>query len=807
MPDPRLPPPSPESTPLPRGLPPFLVGLLVFGALLFALALLFLEEQNAKKAEREAFERIAHAYSVAVLNFRDFYAQVILGQLHGTDITITHDYAGKPGAVPIPATMSLDLIQFLNSRDMKANMRLVSAYPFPWRADRPLSDFDKTALAYFEKAAHRPSFSMPSTEAGRTLFEFAVPIRMSESCVSCHNIHPNSPRTGWKVGDVRGIQVVTLREETLGGSDFEQRAYIIVAILCFLGFFLSVIFWLIQRNNEAVARILEDKKALALARDLAEAASRAKSDFLANMSHEIRTPMNGVIGMTELALDPVTSEAERQEYMQIVKSSAHALLGILNDILDFSKIEAGKLAVEYIGFDLRRLLSDTLRTLSLKAHEKGLEILCDVAEDVPTTVVSDPVRLRQVLINLVGNAIKFTEKGQILVRVTRLQASSQGAVLCFSVNDTGIGIPHEKLNSIFEAFSQADTSITRKYGGTGLGLSISTRLIQLMGGQLSVESEIEKGSTFRFNLPFGLEADTGPKPRFTGCLAGRHVLVVDDNEINRDILQHQLSRQKMKVSMADSARAAQALLQQEEGPIPDLVLLDVHMPEVDGLTLAQWIRDQPALTHLPLIVLSSGNQAGHSERCRALGMSACFIKPVMDMDLFEAMAEALSHCTARPAPASASTRPLLPVAPRPQAATSPPTPVATAEDKKTTHVLLVEDNKVNQTLAIRLLTKWQHQVSLAENGQEALDRIKAGETFDVVLMDMQMPVMGGLDATRAIRAFEKAEGRPALTIIAMTANSMEGDRESCLAAGMNDYLSKPIKLEQLAEKLAFLSKG
>jgi signal transduction histidine kinase/DNA-binding response OmpR family regulator len=798
-------PESDSSKPAPpvRGLPPFLAGLLVLGAILFAFALVFLEEQNARKAQRDAFERIGHAYSVAVLNFRDFYAKVILSQLHGTGVRITHDYAGQPGAVPIPATMSLDLIQFLNNRDMKANMRLVSPYPFPWRTSRALSDFDQAALSHFQNAAHRPSFSMTVSESGRDLFEFAVPIRMSETCVACHNAHPDSPKRDWKIGDVRGIQVVTLREEALGGGDFEQRAYIIVVILCFLGFSLSVIFWLIQRNNQAVARVLEDKHELAKARDAAEAANRAKSDFLANMSHEIRTPMNGVIGMTELALDPVSSEQERREYMQIVRSSAHALLGILNDILDFSKIEAGKLGLEHITFDLRRTVSDTLRTLALRAHEKNLEILCDVAQEVPDKVVGDPIRLRQVLLNLLGNAIKFTEQGQIVVRVSRLQGSSQGTVLSFAVHDTGIGIAPEKLEAVFEAFSQADTSITRKYGGTGLGLSISTRLVQLMGGQLSAESALGKGSTFRFTLPLGLGNERPEKPGIQAHLAGKHALVVDDNEINREILQRQLLGQKMTVSLAPSAAAAQAELGTK--PLPDVVLLDVHMPETDGLTLAQWIRDQPGLAHLPLLVLSSGNQAGHSERCKALGVAACFTKPVMDMDLFEAMADVLEKTHAP----IAEPPPLL----IPESSESPPSATPSSSEGKTPlptglDVLLVEDNKVNQTFAIRLLRKWGHHVTLAENGREALERIQAKRGFDLVLMDMQMPVMGGLEATRAIRAFEQQEGTQThIPIIAMTANSMEGDRESCLDAGMDDYISKPIKVDALAEKLAALSKA
>ncbi len=531
-----------------------------------------------------------------------------------------------------------------------------------------------------------------------------------------------------------------------------------------------------EQANQSL--VIERDRAEQLAQR-AEAANRAKSEFLANMSHEIRTPMNGILGMTDLALD-TSSEAERQEYMKIVKNSAESLLGILNDILDFSKIEANKLMLERVGFSLRQAVSETLKTVAPRASQKSLELICDIAADVPEHVLGDPTRLRQVLINLVGNAIKFTTQGEIIVSLAVEARTDATVTLQVAVRDSGIGIPADKLDSIFEAFAQADTSTTRQYGGTGLGLSITSRLVELMGGQMSVDSVPGKGSTFQFTLVLGVGA-VHLVPLDTDQLAGKRVLVVDDNAVNREIFLRQLQRWGMRAVAAASGSEAQALCGQPE-PAYDVVLLDQHMPDMGGITLAEWMRAQLHLQDTPLLMLCTGPLKDDAERVRSLNLRGYLLKPVIDTELLSAIQRALGV-------AEADT-----TAPR----TGTPKPLPSC-DRLT--VLLVEDNVINQQLAIRLLKKWGHQVTLAVNGQEAVDRLCAGETYDIVLMDIQMPVMGGIEATRQIRANAVAEGRAHIPIIAMTANAMQGDREACLEAGMDDYLSKPINQVEFAAKL------
>jgi len=805
---------SVEIQAVPRGLTPALIAVLIAGTLLFAAAILFIEQHNAKKFERLALEQIAEAYSSSILTFRDFYAQIILKQLSGSDIAITHDYVDQPHALPIPATLSLDLIQFLNEREAKVNMRLVSEYPFPWRAGRQFSNFDKDAFAILQQTAHK-SVARMNVLGEREVFEYAVPVRLGETCVACHNSHPDSPKVDWKIGDIRGIQVVSIRPEVLGTSSLGQRTYLIVAVMLFFAFTFLVIYWLIQRNNLGVRLLLREKKRLAEARDAAEAANRAKSDFLANMSHEIRTPMNGIIGMTDLALDTPLDE-EGREYLTIVKSSAESLLGVINDILDFSKIEAGKLLIERIRFDLREVLAETLKPLALRAHDKSLEIICDIAEDVPSNVLGDPGRLRQVLLNLIGNAIKFTEKGEIVVSV-RVEASSKSVLtLHIAVRDTGIGIPQDKLTHVFEAFSQADTTTTRNYGGTGLGLTISNRMVELMGGHMAVESEVGRGSTFHFSLVLGIGL-AAEKPLSTGDLAGKRALVVDDNAVNREIFVGQLARWGMVAQTADSGAAAQAMLNANPalqsgdkegvnfGAYPDIILLDVHMPHMDGFALAEWIKSQAALRSIPILILSSGPIRGDAERCRSLGINGYFSKPITDFELRTALINGLNLAPvpAMVSPNDAPAHAELKVLTAATAATSatPVTPASKNEDSATLDVLLVEDNPVNQQLAIRLMTKWGHRVTLAVNGLEALDKLQAGALFDVALMDMQMPVMDGVEASRRIRQLEAERGWRRLPIIAMTANAMQGDREICLEAGMDDYLAKPVRATELIAKL------
>ncbi len=530
----------------------------------------------------------------------------------------------------------------------------------------------------------------------------------------------------------------------------------------------------ISRDVTALKRAEEE---LSVARDGALESARLKAEFLANMSHEIRTPMNGVLGMTDLVLDTELTETQRG-YLTMAKSSADGLLAILNDILDFSKIEQRKLDIEAIPLSIRTVFAETLKPLAFRADQKGVEIVCHVASDVPGCVLGDPHRIRQILVNLVGNAIKFTDRGQILVTVA-VGAQREGVVeLHCSVADSGIGVPENKQKTIFEPFSQADGSTTRRFGGTGLGLAIVSNLVELMSGRLWVESVPQEGSTFHFTIPFG-NTDQRPEVRSVN-LTDVHALVIDDDAINRQILMTWLRRWGMRPAEAsngaqglDALRAARG----EDRPF-ELVLLDANMPDMNGFEVARRIRDEFGPGGVAVLMVTSSAASDEPARCRELGIAERVTKPVDQRELLAAIGRTLGK--------DSPTRvPQMPSLMQPGA---PP--------ERRLRVLLAEDNIVNQRVAAGILQKKGHAVTIVSDGQSALDALDQDQ-FDLVLMDVQMPVLGGFEATAELRARERATGRRRMPVIAMTAHAMAGDRERCLAAGMDDYISKPVNSETL----------
>lgn len=552
---------------------------------------------------------------------------------------------------------------------------------------------------------------------------------------------------------------------------------------------IQTIFWDITSQRLAEQALLVEREELRAAKATAEQANRAKSEFLANMSHEIRTPLNAIIGMTDLLMETPLNRSQ-MDYLKMVQDSGESLLAIINDVLDYSKIEAGKFQLDYLPVDLAECLGDAVKGLGFRAHNRGLELVLQIDNDFPNSVVADAARLRQILVNLVGNAIKFTDSGEVVVTLQAKHLETGRCLVQLRVQDTGIGISPDNLERIFHQFEQADASTTRKYGGTGLGLAICSRLVQLMNGHLSVTSTLGSGSCFSVEVP--LELGPGPLVADTtarGILVqGVRVLVVDDNQTNRRILRDMLANWGMRATLTTGGAEALRIAAEHAsaGQPFQLIISDYNMPEMDGLTLAKELLHRQHIRNNALILLTSGMRPQDEREFQRLGITWQLLKPAKQSEIYNAVVNAL-----------AAEHLIAPLASHPALGS------ASATAGPRWHVLLAEDNKVNQKLAIGLLEKLGHSVTVAHNGVEALEHL-ANETFDLVLMDVQMPEMDGFHATQELRQRERATGQH-IPVVAMTAHAMKGDRENCLAVGMDDYLCKPIRARDLNEMLESLA--
>ncbi len=779
-----------------RGLSAKTIFLLFMIAAFTGASLMLITYWHTRNIEQSSLLRSAESYANAINTFRQFYSTEIISKLHSTDIELTHEYRGRENALPIPATMSIDMAKKINSSDQNLHMAIVSGYPFPWRASREMTSFEQRAMARLSGSAE-PDYSEVIERNGHETIAYASPMRMSAECVACHNSHPDTPKDDWKVGDVRGLQVIYIPFGALGFENQLGLAYLMTFIvLAFIGAF-SVIVWLTNNNQIAFAEIKKKTKSLEQAmsdleqakrsaelervsaeqaRVVAEEANQAKGDFLANMSHEIRTPMNAIIGLSHLALDQKMDYSRQQDYFHKIHGSASNLLNIINDILDFSKIEAGMLDIEDTDFELDKLLQSVYDINHIRAYEKGIIFHVHRAFSIPNYLRGDIVRLNQVLTNLVSNAIKFTDEGKVQLDLQPVGISDHDIRLSIKVTDTGIGIAPEDAERLFDSFTQADTSTSRKYGGTGLGLAITRQLVELMGGTITLNSEVGKGTQVVAEIPFGI--GTVPETAFRD-LSAHSLLVIGKNYELEALLQSLAVPFCTTACDLELLKEVDALLQHQQ---PDcLIIIDEADSQLELVDYIAKLRLQvPGAALLPLVAMTSPRNASILNRDDYYDLHTItdLITPSILVDtLHSALGYQKSRSTLKPEN-EAGIR-------------------SEIERIVGARVLLAEDNPINTEVAYGILEKMGIRATCVTNGQEVLD-ILDRESFDILLLDMQMPVMDGYTAIKHIRAQSRFDQLP---VLALTANAMSDDEERSLALGMNGHISKPIDPEELMAAL------